>query len=316
MTNDDMRLMIKVARLYYETGLTQKEISDRLRLSRPTISRIINEARRTGIVQFQIAQLQGVNSDLEREVETRFNLSEVIVAEVPKTGSQEDVARELGREAADYFSRSVRSGDVIGFTWGETLACLADSLPIERRDIVVAQMVGGMGDPSKELHSTDIVMRISQKMGASMSLIPAPGIVDTVEQALVFRSERTVEQAIQTARSCDLVFAGLGSVSSNSTYMRGQAIITWDELELLRSLGAVGNIGLHFFDREGALVGSEFDRRIVGVDLGLFRDLKRVVVVAGGSEKHEAVLAGVRGGFAKILITDEGTARFLIEKSD
>jgi deoxyribonucleoside regulator len=316
MTNDDMRLMIKVARLYYENGLTQKEISDRLRISRPTISRIITEARQTGVVQFQIAQPLGVHSELERELETRYKLSEVVVVESPKSGSAEEVAHLLGTAAADYFKRSVRSGDVIGFTWGETLASLADSLPIERRNITVAQMVGGMGDPGKEIHATDIVMRISQKMGAAMSLIPAPGIVDTIEQAHVFRSERSVEQAIQTARTCDMVFAGVGGVSSNSTYMRGEAIISWDELEILRGMGAVGNIGLHFFDREGALVGSEFDQRIVGVDLQVFRDLERVVVIAGGREKHEAVLAGVRGGFAKMLITDECTARVLLEQSN
>lgn len=312
MTDEEMRLMVKVARLYYENGLTQKEISDRLRLSRPTISRIINEARQTGVVQFQIAQPAGVYSELERELEARWKLSEAIVAETPADPTPEAVARLLGAAAADYFRRSVRPGDVIGFTWGETLAFMADSLPIEPRPITVAQMVGGMGDPGKEIHATDIVMRIAQKTGAAMSLIPAPGMVDTLEMAQIFRSERSVEQAIQTARSSDLVFAGVGSLSPGSTYMRGEAIISFGEQESLKTQGAVANIGLHFFDEKGQLVGRDFDQRIVGVDLQVFRELKRVVVVSGGPEKHAALLASVRGGIAKVLITDEGTARYIL----
>ncbi len=304
--------MIKAAKLYYESGYTQEAISDRLRLSRPRVSRLLNEARETGIVQFTIAQMPGLFSDLERELESRHGLTEAVVVGISEPNDPMTAARELGAAAAEYFRRAVQTGDVVGLTWGETLACMADSLPVEKKDIVLAQMVGGMGDPAEEIHATDIVRRISHKLGASVSLIPAPGIVDSLEAARLLRSERFIEAAIQTGRSCDIVFAGLGAISTDSTYMRDESIISWEEIHPLLALGAVGNIGLHFFDVDGELVESELEERIVGVELRVFRELKRVVVVAGGVDKHEAILGGVRGGYAKTLITDEGTARFLL----
>jgi len=313
MSRENTRLMIKAAKLYYEGGFTQEAISDRLRLSRPRVSRLLSEARRTGIVQFIIAQMPGVFSELERSLEQRFNLSEAVVVEVSDSNDHMTTARALGAAAAEYFHHSIQNGDVVGLTWGETLACLADSLPVEKKEIVVAQMVGGMGDPADEIHATDIVRRISQKFGATMSLIPAPGIVASQAAARLLRSERYIEHAIQTARSCDLVFAGLGAITPNATYMRDEAILTWEEVNLLAARGAVGNIGLHFFDLQGAPVASEVDERIIGVELEVFRRLPRVIGVAGGNDKHIAILGAVRGGYIKTLITDAETAKSLLE---
>lgn len=52
--NDKQRLMIKIAKLYYEGGLTQDVISQRLRLSRPRVSRLMQEAIDKGIVKITI----------------------------------------------------------------------------------------------------------------------------------------------------------------------------------------------------------------------------------------------------------------------
>jgi DNA-binding transcriptional regulator LsrR (DeoR family) len=305
--------MIKAARLYYEGGFTQEAISDRLRLSRPRVSRLLTEARERGIVQFTIAQMPGIFSDLERALESRYNLSEAVVIEVSNPQAHMPTARELGAAAAQYFRRTVQDGDVIGLTWGETLAWMADSLPLEKKNVLLAQMVGGMGDPSGETHATDIARRISHKLGATMSLIPAPGIVDSLEAARLLKSERFIEQAIQTARMADLAFAGLGAISTEATYMRDESIITWEEISPLIERGAVGEIGLHFFDRDGAPVASTVDDRIIGVDLETFKALPRVAVIAGGTEKLLAIQGAVRGGYLKTLITDEGTARFLLD---
>ena len=103
MDHDTYRLMVKAAKMYYEHGFKQEAISDRLRISRPRVSRLLTQARETGVVQFSIATMPGVHADLEREVEARFNLDEVVVVEVSNPDSHMIVARELGKAAADHF---------------------------------------------------------------------------------------------------------------------------------------------------------------------------------------------------------------------
>ncbi len=73
--NDKQRLMIKIAKLYYESGLTQDEISRNLRLSRPKVSRLMQEAIKMGVVKISILQEPGSYADLERQLEQKYNLT-------------------------------------------------------------------------------------------------------------------------------------------------------------------------------------------------------------------------------------------------
>jgi len=315
--NPKQHLLIKVAQLYYEGGFTQEAISQKLRLSRPTVSRMLQEAIDLGIVKISILPEPGGFSVLEREIENKYGLLEAIVVDVGNPDSREEVSRELGMAAANHFSRLVQDGDMLGLTWGVTLSVMVENLqPEKKRNVQVVQLVGGLGEPASDTHATDLVMRTSQALGASLRLLPAPGIVRTVEAARLLRSEPYIAQALELARRVDIAFAGIGAPTHGSLLMRDQHIITWDEVNPLMATGAVGEIGLQFYDRKGKLIHSDLDERVIGISLETLRTLKRVVGIAGGSEKFNAILGALRGHFINILITDAATARRLIEVGD
>ena len=48
---DELRLMAKVARLYYVRGLRQTDITDRLGIHHSTVSRVLRRAEKEGIVR-------------------------------------------------------------------------------------------------------------------------------------------------------------------------------------------------------------------------------------------------------------------------
>ncbi|MER5647242.1 sugar-binding domain-containing protein [Streptosporangium sp. NPDC002524] len=82
--------------------------------------------------------------------------------------------------------------------------------------------------------------------------------------------------------------------------------------EELRSLGAVGDVCLRFFDAGGDPVDSAFDRRVVGIGADTLRSVGRRVAVAGGEREHAAIRAALRGGWVNVLITDVEVARHLL----
>jgi DNA-binding transcriptional regulator LsrR (DeoR family) len=312
--NDKLHLMIKVAKLYYEGGLTQVEIARKLRLSRPTVSRMMQESLALGIVKISIAPEAGSFADIEREIEARYGLLEVLVTDVGAPSSPEIVAKELGALAAIYFNRLVQDGDIIGFTWGTTLAALVDNLQSQKKNnVVVLQMVGGLGEPGTDTHATDLVRRVSQTLGASLGLLPAPGIVNSVSSAKLLKSERYIAHALEAMCKAHIAFAGIGAFTRDSILMRDNSIITWDEIEVLKNMGAVGEIALHFYDINGNRIQSDLDHRLIGIDLDTLRSLNRVVAIAGGDEKFNAILGAVRGHFINTLITDSITAKKLLD---
>ncbi len=110
---DHQRLLVKTARLYYEQSLTQAEIAERLRLSRPKVQRLLEQARSEGIAQISIRPIMGVFSEEERALEEQFGLREAVIVETSDYESQSTVAREVGAAAAEYLVRIIQPGDTL-----------------------------------------------------------------------------------------------------------------------------------------------------------------------------------------------------------
>ena len=312
--NDKQRLMIKAAKLYYEKGLTQEVISQKLRLSRPRVSRMLQEALDSGIVQITVSPGLCSFTEIEARLEERFGLSEAVVVEVSDPDSRQAISRELGPIAADVFTRLVQDCDVIGLSWGTCLASMVEHLqPQKKSSAVVVQMTGGLGAPDTDTHATDIASRTAMALGATLRLLPAPGIVHSQETAQLLRSERYIAQALETAEKTNIAFLGIGSTSRNSPPIHDGSIITWEEAEELGRMGAVGELNLRFYDINGDPVKSELDERVIGVQLNTIRSIDHVVAVAAGGEKVKAILGALRGRLIDTLITDTATATKLLE---
>lgn len=311
--NESLRESLKVAKLYYEDNLTQEEIAKKLRLSRPKVSRLLQEARNAGLVKITVASLPSACTDLERQIEERYGLLEVMAVEVSQPDSYVQTARELGAAAASYLRRIVRDGDTIGLTWGLTLASLVENLtPEKRKDVTVMQLAGGLGEPDSETHATDLVRRMAMMLEANLQLIPAPGIVKTIELAQLLRAEPYVAQALEQIQQVNLAFVGIGNLHRESLLMRDERILTWKEVQPILDRGGVGDIGLHFYDSHGEPLYSEIEERLVGASVTDYRRIERVVGVAGGADKYHAILGGIRGKLINTLITDVETIERLM----
>lgn len=313
--NQQQRLMIKIAKMYYEEGLTQQVISERLRLSRPKVSRLMHDAIEQGIVKITIESEPGSYIHIEQQLEEKFGLLEAVVVEVSEPITYETVSVALGAAAASHFQQVVVDGDIIGLTWGSTLAGMVNNLSQEKKpNCLVVQLVGGLGDPNTNTHATDLVSRTSMALGAKMSLMPAPGVVRSIESAKLLRADAYINQALDLVKKTDVAFIGIGATERNSLLMRNEQIITWKELEALRAAGAVGDMSLHFYDVNGKQVGVELDQRVIGISFNDMKNLRRKVGVAGGPDKYLAILGAIRGGLINSLVTDKQTAEKLISE--
>ena len=133
-----------------------------------------------------------------------------------------------------------------------------------------------------------------------------------MEGARLLRSDRYIAQSLEMVSKATIAFVGIGAPCADSVLMQDESIIRWDEMDHLISLGAVGDIGLHFFDVEGNPIPSEVDERVIGVGLDVIRSLPRVVGISGGSSKFKAILGALHGKFIHSLITDVDTAQALL----
>jgi len=309
----DYRLLQKVSKLYYDNNLTQKEISGRLKISRPKVSRLLKQAKDFGIVKITISGIPGIHTDIENALENKYGIDEVYIVEVSDPQSQIAVSTEIGVAAADYFVRAVTDPSMIGISWGTTLRAMADSIPnMDYRKSKLIQVLGGLGLPESEAHATYILRRMVAQIGSKLHLLNLPGILDhaSVKQAVL--SESYVKEVYALFKKLDIVFLGLGAPTPESVIMRDGTILTEAELKMLLEKGAVGDIALRFLDKDGNIIQSEIDDRVIGISLEELKNTKQVIGLAGGPDKVGIIRAALRGKFINHLITDHLTGKKLL----
>jgi len=311
----NIRLISKVSSLYYNYDLTQQEIADRLRLSRPKVSRLLKQAREINIVQVTVKAPEGAYLELESELEQKFNLKEVIVTEVDLADdSRADsiLKRQLGLAAADYLHRSISDNDVIGVTWGTTLQEMVDMLqPKIVKGVHVVQALGAVGPPEAKAHATDISRRLSQLLGSSLTLLHAPAVVHSPEVKEALMSDPRVRKALDQFHRINVAYVGLGAMTTNLVLKSGSSELPEDLKEELLDSDAIGDIGLNFFNIDGEEVVTSLKDLFIGITLEELKEVETVVGIAGGQDKLETIRGALNGRLVDVLITDQQTAEKL-----
>ena len=313
--SDDLRLMTRVARLYYESDAKQPEIAARLRLSQPKVSRLLKQALEEGIVRISVRAPSGTNPELEDGLESRYGLREVEVVDISRD-DDEVAVRELGAAAAFQLETTVRSSDVIGVSsWSATLLAMVEAMhPVSGvRDTQVVQILGGGGDPGAEGHATHLVRRLAHLLHGQGTFLPAPSSVGSVQARDVLLEDPFVRRAMSLFDDLDVALVGIGGQEPSGLLASSGNVFSPDELRTVRAAGGVGDIGLRYLCENGDPVDSPLDDRVIGIELEQLKRVPRAIGVAGGPRKTEAVHAALLGGWINCLITDRPTAERLLE---
>jgi DNA-binding transcriptional regulator LsrR (DeoR family) len=301
-----------VSKLYYEQLLTQQEISDKLGLSRPKISRLLKQARNEGIIKINVLPIVGVHTDLEDAVEQKYQLKEVVIVDVSESSSQNEISREIGTAAANYFCDVISDRSVIGISWGTTLQAMVDALPkMDLREMQIVQLIGGLGKPESEAHVNYILRRLFAQTRSKLSILNFPGIVDNVDVKTVVMTDSHVREVFNQYKKISIAFVGIGVPTPDSVVMRDGSILSQMELDTLLSRGAVADICLRFFNKEGIAISSDVNNRVVGITLEDLKQIHRIVGVAGGPAKEDGIRAALNGKLINVLITDQINAEKL-----
>jgi DNA-binding transcriptional regulator LsrR (DeoR family) len=309
---EKLRILFKVSELYYYYSYSQQEIAEKLDLSRPMVSRLLKQAREEGLVQINILSPPGVHTELEHFLEKKYHLKEALVLEIEPPYTQDIITRQIGIAASEYLIRTIHSGDIIGLTWGSTLLRFVDSMHnIKIDNVHVTSLVGGIGPVKSNANTNYICSRLASLLSCNYTLLPSPAVATNKESKGAFLSDEYVSDAMKIIQNVNVAYLGIGPLTPETIAVR-EKIITADDCNYLINKGAVGNIGLRYYDIKGQAVHSNFDERVIGASLDKFHHTDRVIGLAGGAEKFEAVLGALRGKYINVLITDNLLATRLV----
>lgn len=292
----------EIAWLYYVKGLNQAEIAKKMGLSRPTIIAHLKTARAKGIVTIKLdPQHLRMNELSDRLVET-FNLESAHV--VPREGQKGMALTQAVSEVAAHLLPSfLKEYDVVGVSWGQTLALVAQETPLwPIEGLVVRQLIGSMSNPTimtAESCTTDI----ARSLGGRAVNLNAPAVVSRTELASQLREEAIIKRQLENLGSCNKSLFSI-SLCTPDSHVVAFNVATPGEVEEYARRGAVCNLVGRFLDIEGNQVEGPLDRRVFAAEVEEIRQMEGMMIVAG-SKKVDATLAALRGGFAKWLVIDD-----------
>ncbi len=314
---DELRLMTRVARMYYEQDMRQSDIAKQLGLSQATISRLFNRARQEGIVRITVSTPPGVYAELEERLIKTYGLHDAIVVDCFREDDEELIMRDIGAAAAYYIETTVKAGEIIGLSsWSGTLLALVDAMHrlSRKSDIQVIQILGGLGNPKAEVHAARLTGRLADLVNGTAVFLPVPGVLGSEAARNVLFEDTYVQEAMALFDNVTTALVGIGAVEPSHLLAESGNIFSADELDILRGMGAAGDVLLHFYDDGGNRLETFLDNRVASMSLDQLRQVDRAIGVAGGARKFQAIRGALRGGWINIIVTDCATANRLLSE--
>lgn len=311
MEQNKDRLSIDVAKLYYTSNYSQQQIAVKLKISRPTVSRLLQHAKDKGFVQINIADPLTNNLSLEEALLNKYDLDVVKIAYAP-LNTTDEIKKSISVKAADYLYDIVKERDIIGVCWGTTIYNMALNLrPKALKNVQVVQLKGGISHSSSNTYAHEVIELFSEAFSTIGRYLPLPVMFDNVQVKELVENDKYIKSILDLGRQANIAVFTVGTVKNDALLFR-LGYIDKKDREILQNK-AVGDICSRFFDTEGNICDKKLDERTVGIKLEELKAKETRILVAGSQRKVPAIKAALIGNFANILITDQYTAQELLK---
>jgi DNA-binding transcriptional regulator LsrR (DeoR family) len=313
MDDDRNDLLAQVAMWYYEEGLDQAEIAARINKSRSMVSRLLDQARESGLVEVKVHYPLRTDVELGQQLCAQFGLQSAhVLADPPDDYVL--MLKRLGQLGARCLQQALRPGVVIGISWGTAVHAVVSAMPSQPVPAAtVVQLIGAVGHGDPMVDGAELGRWLAGKLGASFRYLSAPMLVEDEAVAAALRRERTIEETLTLAARADVALIGIGTPQPELSSLLRAGYLSREEMEALIAIGVVGDIVAHQFDEYGRWMDIPANRRSISLDADALRRIPRVIAVSGGVAKARAILAGLRGRYCTCLITDAQVARMVLE---
>ncbi|MDO5022864.1 MAG: sugar-binding domain-containing protein [Eubacteriales bacterium] len=239
----------------------------------------------------------------ESRLSQMLNVERVIIA----SGDSDNGPDALGHMcsvAAKILQTYLKPDMVIAIAGGTTMAKLAKSMEPAWPSIVVVPARGGIGS-QLSTQADSIAGEMAKSLRSQGRLMHLP---DELDMTALKELEKlpSIKEVLELISMADILLLGIGRADK----MARRRGLLQPQIETLLSLGAVGESAGHFFNMEGHTV---YQSPSVGAHVGLPRNGGKIISVAGGLSKAEAIIGAVRHHKPDVLVTDTGAAQAMEE---
>ncbi|MBM7046960.1 MULTISPECIES: sugar-binding transcriptional regulator [Rhizobium] len=296
-----------VARRFYIEQQTKSQIADELGISRFKVARLLDTALADGIVRIEINDQGDINTELAEKLRRKFGLKTALVLDGPDVPTSA-LFEPLGLLAADFLEESLLDGQLLGISWGRTLASTAKALT-QLPKVDVVQAGGSPAGLDLSQNPTELVHRFARASGGVAYPLFGPMWVDDADLITRLRNETSIASAMSRYDKIDVLAVGIGSWRPQESCLCSGFPDDWRRDALKKNVCA--DLCATLIDENGASVPSPLDETGLCLSTAQLRRIPERIGIGGGLEKADAIKAVLKGNWITTLVTDAGVARRL-----
>lgn len=315
--NDRYEEMYQAATRYYINGETMDSIARQFGVSRSFISRLLKEARTSGLVRISLADHTGSQSPLAARLASTFGIR-VHLAQVRESANANVRFDQVAQLAGQLFTEAVSDRQLIGVAWGVTTSYVARH--VGRRPLVgstVVQMNGGVSQSGSEIpYVGGILQTIGEAFDSRVVLFPVPAFFDyALTKELMWR-ERSVRNVLRLQAQIGVAIFGVGSFHGKVlSHVYSGGYLSPADMAKLAADGVVGDVCTVLLREDGSYADIDYNARASGLTPAELARIPRRMCVVADPARAPAVLGALRAGTATDLVIDDGTARAVVERA-
>ncbi|TYC63453.1 transcriptional regulator [Rhodobacterales bacterium] len=298
---------------YFVNELTQAEVARLLGVTRLRVNQAISQAKASGLVRVEITSPFLACTQMQRDLCELYDLNAAFV--VPGNTETYDYHLPTGTALATYLTDQLKRKNwkSIGVSWGATLQCAIRKLPkMALTDLEIISMIGGTTHGGS-FNAFSIASGFAERLGATYSLFAAPIYLSHGASRTDFLAQDIYADHMRKLSSLDAAVLVAGDISEKS-YMVSTGLPADVSTDVLLAEGAVGDVLGRFLDRDGNDIPHPLNQRTIGIDLEALKQVPEIILAAAGPHKLDIIRAAIRRGLVHVLITDDVTARLLLEE--
>ena len=299
---NNQSMLASVAFLYYEKGLSQEKIAQKLFISRSSVSRLLQKAIETGIVEIKVNLPFERNTILQDMISEKYGVRECHVLKTQEATSLD----RLTDYAASYLEKLIDSNMIIGISSGRTVYKIATQIKGKVIKNTVFSQVKGKADLDTNyfFDSPESIRMVADKFHSEVNLIFSPLYVFNKTARHYLLNDRLIKGALEIARQSDMLIASVGSVNRKESSIY-QDYLDTDKVKMMVGDRPVATILGHFLDENGSPIKDDIESSLIGLTLQEIRAIKNKVIIAHGKEKSHAVKSALLAGLVDTIIIDE-----------
>ncbi|WDV47085.1 sugar-binding domain-containing protein [Clostridiaceae bacterium M8S5] len=314
--------------IYYNQPIGRRGLANNLEMGERIVRTEVNLLKKQGLIDIKsmgmnvteegkkiIDQLKDFIHNLkdiaglEEALKVKLRVRNVIVAP-GDIDTEELIFKDVCRTGANHLSKLIKRNHdnecIIGVTGGTTMAELAEEMKESKKDkdLLVIPVRGGIGK-NLETQSNNIAAKLAGKLNGAYKLLHVPDNIGKEALETLLQIDE-IKELNNLTKKIDILVFGIGRADD----MARRRKLNKDTLNYLEENEAVAEAFGYYFDINGEI---KMESNTFGLGLEDFKKIPSIIGVACGTKKAESIIAISTLREDMTIVTDEGTARKILE---